>query len=105
MLDCGGKGGHTVGHTKIAVSLPEDVFLGLDFLAKRAQLPRSAIIAEALREHFGMASAEDVSRRVSEVWSSITEEEWEAEAAPLRRAARANHLRMLESEDEPWQKP
>ncbi len=96
---------HTMSHTKLGVSLPEDVFRALEAVSRRTGKPRSSIIAEAVEDHLQKLSKDEITRRMNEVWGSLTEEEIEAELAPLRAAARATHLRLLAEEDEPWQMP
>ncbi len=92
-----------MGHTKTAVSLPDELFRRLEERAAEEGAPRSAIVALALEQYLNGLSAAEFVRRMNEAWSGDDD----AETNELRdislAAAREGHLRMLAEEDEPWE--
>ncbi len=100
------NGGHTVSHTKTAVSLPDDLFALLQQSAEAEGAPRSAIVVRALRSYFDAVSAGDFKARMNAVYAAPwTEEELreeEALARARRTAARRIGEMLRDSEEETW---
>ena len=92
-------------HAKLTISLPEESACAVDGTARSLAASSSMVVAQALRARFRRLQSEEMTRRINEVWDSLTPEEIEYELAPLRAAARATHLRLLAEEEEPWQMP
>jgi predicted transcriptional regulator len=96
-----------MGHTKTAISLPDDLFQQLQASAEAEGTTRSAIVAQALQSHFDRVSATDFIARMNEAWSDegLTEEERREEQAlhtARRRAASRVSAMLREGETEPW---
>ena len=95
-----------MGHTKLAISLPDDLFEQLVRSAEEQSTSRSAIMAAALRTHLERESAADFIARMNEAYGEpSTEEERREEEALTRERARAfrriNEM-LREDETEPW---
>jgi len=92
-----------MGHTKTAVSLPNDLFRRLEERAAEEGAPRSAIVALALTRYFDGIDREDFIRRMNQAVDDMTEEEAEADSRFRLAALRETHLRLLAEETEPWE--
>ena len=55
---------------KIAISVPDPIFDAAERLAKQRQVPRSQLIAEALREYVSRHGAEAVTAKLNEVYAT-----------------------------------
>lgn len=98
-----------MAHTKMAISIPQDMFEQIRQCADAEGTTRSAIVVEALRSHFDRKSAAEIIARLNEVYSGPwTEDELREEeslARARRSAARRISAMLRETEDEPWQRP
>lgn len=104
----GRKGGTTLGHTKVAVSVPDELFVQLEESARAEGTTRSAIVVQALQSHFDRVTAADFIERMNAAYGPpMTEEELREEAALAR--ARASALRRIneilrQGETEDWER-
>lgn len=55
---------------KIAVSIPDPVFDAADRLAKQRHVPRSQVVAEALKEYTSRHEAEAVTAKLNDVYAA-----------------------------------
>jgi metal-responsive CopG/Arc/MetJ family transcriptional regulator len=95
-----------MGHTKLAISLPDELFEQLVKCAQEQGVTRSAFLAAALRTHFERESAADFIARMNAAYGDpSSEEEVREEAALLRageQAARRISQLLREGETESW---
>ena len=54
---------------KTAISLPDDVFVRVDQLARRRGMSRSAVFAAAADEYVRQHRGEEVTRRLDEIYA------------------------------------
>lgn len=92
-----------MGHTKLAISLPDEIFGRLRQYAEEHELPRSTVVAQALAAYFGKRDADEFTRRMDEAWSQLSEAEIEDELGPLRVAGQQMHRRLAALELLPWE--
>jgi predicted transcriptional regulator len=95
-----------MGHTKLAISLPDELFEQLVRSAEKQGSSRSAIMAAALRTHLERESAADFMARMTEAYGDPQSgEEIQEDAALLRageQAARRISQMLREGETEVW---
>lgn len=92
-----------MSHTKLAISLPDEIFGRLRQYAEENELPRSTVVARALAAYFGKRDADEFTRQMDEAWSQLSEAEIEDELGPLRVAGRQMHRRLAAMEPPPWE--
>ncbi|MCL4239993.1 MAG: hypothetical protein KJ048_01470 [Dehalococcoidia bacterium] len=92
-----------MSHTKLAISLPDEIFGRLRQYADEHELPRSTVVARALAAYFEKLDAAEFVRQMDEAWSGLTEAEIEDELGPLRVAGRQMHRRLAAMEPLPWE--
>ena len=92
-----------MSHTKLGVSLPDDIFGRLRQYSEENDLPRSAVVARALAEYFGKIAAAEFTRKMDEAWSELSNPELDDELEPLRAAGRQMHRRLAAMESLPWE--
>ena len=81
---------HTIG-MKIAISVPEDVCVEIDRLAKERKTSRSRVITEAAREYIRKAESRRLIARLDKAYS----EPESAEESARRRAMAAYQSRRM----------
>ena len=59
---------------KTAVSIPDAIFQAADRLARRRNVSRSELYAEALRQYLAAVDRQDVTRRLDEVYADIDQD-------------------------------
>lgn len=95
--------GQTERHAKLAISLPDDVFVRLRDYAADHDLPRSVVVARALADYFQKLDAADFTRRMNDAWLGVSEADIEDETRPLRITGREMHRRLAVLETVPWE--
>ena len=60
---------------KTAVSIPDDVFQGVERLARRTKRSRSRLFSDALREYLARHSPEEVTEAMNKAFDEIGETE------------------------------
>lgn len=73
---------------KTAISVPDEIFEEAERLAARLEKSRSQLYSEALAEYLSRHDADTVTRRLDEVWGSLSE--------PRDRFVSATTRRVLE---------
>jgi metal-responsive CopG/Arc/MetJ family transcriptional regulator len=58
---------------KVAVSIPDDVFEAAEEASARLKIPRSRFYADAVRAYAKANSADEITRRLNEVYSRETD--------------------------------
>jgi metal-responsive CopG/Arc/MetJ family transcriptional regulator len=96
-----------MGHTKLAISLPDDLYSQLNESAKADGTTRSSIVAEALERHFERQTAAAIRAAWNAVYSEpLNDDEAREEESLARERDRAfrriNELLSAE-EDAAWQ--
>ena len=95
-----------MGHTKTAISLPDELFRQLEASAEAERTTRSAIVVRALESHFERESSADFISRMNSVYEEPwSEEELREEAALAGARTRAfRRINELLRSDEagPW---
>jgi metal-responsive CopG/Arc/MetJ family transcriptional regulator len=95
-----------MGHTKVAVSLPNELFEQLVEAAREEATTRSALVAHALQNYFERKSAAEIVARLNQVYSGPWTEEEDREEQSLarmrRNAARRMSAMLREQEEVPW---
>ena len=92
-----------MSHTKLAISLPDEIFGRLRRYAEENELPRSTVVARALAAFFGKSDAAEFTRQMNEAWSQLSDAEVEDELRPLRVAGLQMHRRLAAMESLPWE--
>lgn len=92
-----------MSHTKLAISLPEEIFGRLRQYAEEHDVPRSTVVARALAAFFGQSDAAEFTRQMNEAWSQLSDAEVEDELRPLRVAGLQMHRRLATMESLPWE--
>ena len=64
---------HTLS-MKVAISVPDPIFLAADKAAKRMRLPRSQFYARAVEAYLEQTSGQDVTERLNAVYGEDVEE-------------------------------
>jgi mRNA interferase MazF len=77
-----------MGHTKVAVSLPNELFEQLVEAAREEATTRSALVAHALQNYFERKSAAEIVARLNQVYSGPWTEEEDREEQSLARMLR-----------------
>jgi metal-responsive CopG/Arc/MetJ family transcriptional regulator len=77
-------GGYTPG-MKVAVSIPDDVFLRAESWAKRARQSRSEVYSRALREYVSRHAPDDVTDAMDRVCEAVGDQAEPFVAAASRR--------------------
>jgi metal-responsive CopG/Arc/MetJ family transcriptional regulator len=70
--------GHPTGYTqgmKTAVSIPDDVFEGVERLARRTNRSRSRLVSDALKEYLARHTPDKVTEAMNKALAQIGEEE------------------------------
>lgn len=96
-----------MGHTKLAISVPDELFEQLQQSAEACGTSRSAIVVRALERHFDKESAADFIERMNAAYGPPENEEEQREEEALARARarafrRINEL-LRQDENEDWQ--
>jgi len=55
---------------KLAISVPDPIFAATERLAKQRHIPRSQLIAEALKEYLSRHSSDAVTAKLNEVYAA-----------------------------------
>ncbi len=79
--------GYTTG-MKTAISLPDDLFVAAEQLARRTHRSRSEVYAAALREYVARHSPDEVTEALNRVLEEIDPAESEEDIQFLHAAAR-----------------
>ena len=58
-----------MGSVKVAVSLPESLFARLETMAAQADVPRSQLVAAALKDYLGRREMEQVRERINAAYA------------------------------------
>ena len=69
--------GYDSRHTlsmKVAISVPDPVFLAADKAAKRMRLPRSQFYARAVEAYLEQTSGQDITKRLNAVYGEDEDE-------------------------------
>lgn len=56
---------------KTAISIPDDLFQGVEHLARRSKRSRSGVFSDAVREYLARHSSEEVTDAINRACSSI----------------------------------
>jgi metal-responsive CopG/Arc/MetJ family transcriptional regulator len=59
---------------KVAVSIPDTIFQEAERVSRRLRVPRSQFYARALEAYVKEHSAEDITRRLNEVYARVSSE-------------------------------
>lgn len=86
---------------KAAFSIPDDVFAGIDALARARGVSRSQLVTESCRRTLRDAETAEYVRQINEFWGSLTDEQVEEELALVRAAAR-HSAKLLDELDMGW---
>lgn len=92
-----------MSHTKLAISLPDEIFGRLRQYATENELARSTVVARALAVYFEKLDAAEFMRQMDEAWSQVSEAEIDDELDPLRVAGRQMHRCLAAMEPRPWE--
>jgi hypothetical protein len=92
-----------MGHTRLAISLPDEIFARLRQYAEENELPESTVVARALAAYFGKRDAGKFTRQMNEAWSQLPDADIEDDLGPLRVAGRRMHRRLAAIETLPWE--
>jgi metal-responsive CopG/Arc/MetJ family transcriptional regulator len=86
---------------KTAISLEQALFEQVEARACELKMPRSAVVAEALKKYFFDLETEDMVRRINEVEASLTEEDRAEDREWLKHTAESL-ARIQEREGDVW---
>ena len=85
---------------KTAISVRESLFKRAEELAKELHISRSQLFAMAMEEFLSRHEAQDVLKRLNDVYGSAPGDEEQREEQPLVEAAKASLARL--TEDDEW---
>jgi predicted transcriptional regulator len=71
---------------KTAVSVPDDLFRGVERLARRTKQSRSKLFSDALREYLARHAADEVTEAVDRVCTELGDTQDQFASAAARRA-------------------
>lgn len=70
---------------KTAISIPDDLFVAADALARELGQSRSHLYAQAVREYLARHSADSITEALNAVWADVQDEDRAFVAEAARR--------------------